>query len=115
MPPSMICHKLGWMKITDGGVLDGTTVLGVSGDLDHLSARELSDRGTQAMSDEACKRLVIDLSGVDFADSTGLGALIVIRNASLAGDRTLMLRHPSPWVARVLQVTGLDTVFDIED
>jgi anti-anti-sigma factor len=58
--------------------------------------------------------LALDPSGVDFADSTGVGALIRVGNATVAGERELVLRHPSAWVARVLHITGLDAVFELE-
>ncbi|MFN3649512.1 MAG: STAS domain-containing protein [Armatimonadota bacterium] len=51
--------------------------------------------------------LIVDLSGVSFMDSSGLGVLIhVLREArELGGD--LCIRNPSREVRRILQVTGL--------
>ncbi len=55
----------------------------------------------------------IDLSGVNFVDSSGLSALIDIRNDALAAHE-LVLQAVPPHVRRVLSMTGLDTVFTIE-
>jgi anti-anti-sigma factor len=98
--------------IEDDGT--GTTMFTVTGDLDHLTAEELSANGLRALSGPSCQRLILQLSGVDFADSTGLGALIRIRNTADAAGQQVVLRHPSAWVSRVLHVTGLDTVFVVE-
>jgi anti-anti-sigma factor len=58
--------------------------------------------------------LVVDLSGVELLDATGLGVLVgTHRRAQLAGCR-LVLRGAPPRVARLLSVTRLDRVIPIE-
>lgn len=57
---------------------------------------------------------ILDMSQVDFMDSSGLGALIAIHKAMPAGHR-LILRGPRPNVQRVFRLTRMDTVFHIED
>lgn len=59
--------------------------------------------------------LAIDLSGVEFIDSTGLGALIGARRRVHAFNGSLKLLSPSSQVMKVFTVTGLNRVFDIED
>jgi anti-sigma B factor antagonist len=59
--------------------------------------------------------LTIDLSGVDFIDSTGLGALIGARRRVHAFNGSLCLREPSEQVMKVFAVTGLNRVFDIQE
>lgn len=90
---------------------EGVTYLRVSGDVDLATADELHAAGEQALS-ELCSTLRIDLSDVTFLDSTGLGALIRIRNA--AEPRPVILESPRPNVMRVLEVTAMDQVFTIE-
>lgn len=57
--------------------------------------------------------LTIDLAGVSFIDSTGLGVLIGARRRVhvLHGSLTLVNAHES--VMRVFEITGLTRVFDI--
>jgi anti-sigma B factor antagonist len=58
--------------------------------------------------------VVVDLSGVGFIDSSGLGALIQAnRIAAERGTRLVVVASPS--VRRLLQVTALDTVLDTYD
>ena len=60
-------------------------------------------------------RLVIDLSGVPFLDSAGLGALIggVRRAREAGGDVAVYGARPA--VARLLQTTGFDRVASVTD
>src|SRR5207237_5950065 len=56
----------------------------------------------------------IDLEGVDFIDSTGLGLLIgVLREARDRGGHVGLLR-PTRQVRRVLQITGLEPPYRVE-
>jgi anti-sigma B factor antagonist len=58
--------------------------------------------------------LVVDLSGVELLDATGLGVLVgTHRRAQLAGRR-LVLRGAAPRVARLLSVTRLDRIIATE-
>lgn len=95
--------------------VDGTSAL--------VSPRGEIDLATQAefravLSDLVVSgqvNLTIDLSGVEFIDSTGLGALIGARRRVHAFNGSLTLRAPSSPVMKVFSVTGLTRVFDIEE
>jgi anti-sigma B factor antagonist len=89
---------------------EGVTFLRISGEVDLATAGELKAAGEDALS-ELCSTLRIDLSEVTFLDSTGLGALIHIRNC--AEPRPVILDNPQPPVLRVLEVSGLDQVFTV--
>jgi anti-sigma B factor antagonist len=89
----------------------GPVVLAVAGDVDLESADQLRAAGEQALASSTAGRLRIDLSAVSFIDSTGLGALIHIRN--LAPDQVVLVA-PAERVLRLLEIAGLDGVFDIE-
>jgi anti-sigma B factor antagonist len=54
----------------------------------------------------------IDLSGVEFIDSTGLSALLAARRA-LVPERALVLICPDGPALRVIRIAGLDRVFTI--
>ncbi len=58
-------------------------------------------------------RVVVDMSGVEFCDSTGMNVLLsCLRQARERGGE-LELAAPRPAVRKILQVTGLDSVFTI--
>jgi anti-sigma B factor antagonist len=90
---------------------EGVTFLAISGDIDLATSDEVREAGEKALS-ELCSTLRIDLSEVGFLDSTGLGALVSIRNA--AGSRPVVLDNATRPVLRVLEISGLDQVFTVE-
>lgn len=56
--------------------------------------------------------ILLDLSRVDFMDSSGLGAILAIRR-TLPADRRIELTGLTPNVERVLRLTRMDMVFVI--
>lgn len=89
---------------------EGWTVLAVSGEVDVVAAPELRDR-LGALIDDGANRVVLDLDGTDFIDSTGLGVLVgVVRRARSAGG-DLRVVTTSDRFRRILHATGLDEVF----
>ncbi len=57
--------------------------------------------------------LVVELDGVSFMDSSGLGALVSVHRQARVFRGSLVLVAPSPPVSRLLSLTGLDRVFDV--
>jgi anti-sigma B factor antagonist len=91
---------------------DGNGVT-ISGEMDMSNAGILTDFLT-AEIESTGGDLYLNLAGLDFIDSTGLAALLGARRQLAVGGRSLILSSPSPAVARVLEVTGLDALFDTE-
>ncbi|OUC85450.1 STAS domain-containing protein [Streptosporangium minutum] len=58
--------------------------------------------------------LVVDLSGLEMIDATGLGVLVGTHRRALAAERRLILRGVPPRVMRVLAVTRLNRVLTVE-
>ena len=90
---------------------EGVTFLAVTEDVDVATADELREAGRAALTN-ACGTLRIDLAEMTFLDSTGIGALISIRNH--ADRATLILENPPPQVRKILEITGLTDLFTIE-
>lgn len=90
------------------------TVLMVAGELDVVGGPELRQH-VMATTREGKSNLVLDLTGVDFVDSFGLGVLVgSLKRARLAnGDVRLVITEPR--VRRVLELCDLDRVFVISD
>ena len=85
----------------------------VLGDVDVHTAARLGEQLGEFMGGNA-QRIVVDLSGVPFCDSTGITVLVNAANRLHASGRQLVIRDPSTQVRRVLEVTGLTGVFQIE-
>jgi anti-sigma B factor antagonist len=88
------------------------TTLSVGGEMDLAAADELAAAVDRALGSGESP-LIVDLSGVSFIDSTGLGALVRFQNAATAADRELVLQAPSERVLRILELTGLTSTFTI--
>jgi anti-sigma B factor antagonist len=88
------------------------TVLAVNGEVDVYSAPRLRERLVDLVS-QGHRQIVVDLEGVDFLDSTGLGVLVggLKRLRSHGGDLSLVCTQPR--ILKVFEITGLTTVFSI--
>jgi anti-sigma B factor antagonist len=88
----------------------GVTVLAPSGRLDVAGAPALKDAVSEAVKGGQ-PRLVIDLEGVSFVDSTGLGSVIAALKMVRGSKGDLRLAAPNQQVRVVLELTTLDRVF----
>jgi anti-sigma B factor antagonist len=93
---------------------DGVTVIAVGGELDLGSSPKLRDAAVRQLlaGDQV---LVLDMTGLEFLDSTGLGVIVGVlkRARTLGADLRLVIAQ-----ARVLaafKVTGIDTLLPIHD
>ena len=82
------------------------------GEVDVATAVPLREALVQA-EDVRASRAVLDLTGVGFLDSTGLGILVGTLRRLREADSELYLVVTNPHVLRVLNVTHLDQVFDV--
>ena len=87
------------------------TVLALTGEIDMQSASVLRDR-VDAL-EVSSGTLVLDLAGVGFVDSSGLGALLGIKKQQDGGGGRLLLTRLSPAVTRLIEITKMDRVFDL--
>jgi anti-sigma B factor antagonist len=89
-------------------------VLVVTGDLDMVTAPELV--GTALATNELEPRhLVIDASGIDFCDSSGLAAFVRIGNQLSSDGHRLGIAAARPMVRRILEMSGLHEAFVVTD
>lgn len=91
---------------------DECTVVQVSGELDIASAPLLHDHVLALIGDG--HRIVLELAGVEFMDSSGLEVLLSCHGRAEQAGTGLVLRRPSPRVSRLLELTGLRSHFVIE-
>ena len=90
----------------------GCTIAMVAGDLDIATTPELRER-LFAVLGLAGRLLVIDLSGVSFCDAGALAVLIGTQRRARQRGITVRLAAPSPPMAKLLRITGLDRSFTI--
>ncbi|MFI5527779.1 STAS domain-containing protein [Kitasatospora sp. NPDC051853] len=84
---------------------DGAVVLRPSGELDHDTAEPLQDALATALAGPR-GLIVVDCSGLDFCDSTGLNLLLRTRLDAEARGRHLAVASPGSMVSLMLELTG---------
>lgn len=91
---------------TDGGV----TVVAPTGRLDVAGAPALRE-AISGLTENGAPRVVIDMEGVSFVDSTGLGSVIAALKQIRNRQGELRLAAPNQQARVVLELTTLDRVF----
>jgi anti-anti-sigma factor len=84
------------------------------GDIDLVRKVELVEL-TTAFRHSGARDLDVDLRGVEFMDSTGIGALFRLRRLAEERAGTLRLVAPTRPVRRALDVAGLSELVRIDD
>jgi anti-sigma B factor antagonist len=78
-----------------------------------MRLREIEATITDAAED-GVERLILDLSGIEFIDSAGLGALMILYGNMKVRGGQLRLVAPGPKVLDVLRLTHTDAIFPID-
>ncbi len=100
------------MNITTSIREDGVAVLAADGRINLVTAPELR-REVQRVVEEGHARVALDLSAVEFIDSSGLGALVSgLKTARTAGG-DLRLAAATDQVTSVLRLTNLDRILRV--
>ncbi len=84
----------------------------VRGEIDIITVSTLSEHLGQ-LAGKNPQRLVIDLAGVSFIDSSGLGGFVRIRR-TLPPGCLVVIRSPQRRVRQLFKITGLDSVIAFE-
>ncbi len=90
------------------------TVLTCVGDIDLSSAPQLREALTPVFS-ESKPRLLMDLSGVGFMDSTGIGIMVNALNRARETSGACAFCGVGPRVHRILQIAGLLNALPLHD
>ncbi len=92
-------------------IKEQVTVASVSGSIDAAAKAQFGAETTlQARSTD----LVIDLAGVDFIDSAGLGGLVLLIRSYREAGKKCILASPSPQVSRIFKVTAIHQMVPVE-
>lgn len=85
----------------------------LTGEIDHHTAGAVRKQVDEALFKHRPRRLTLDLAGVGFMDSSGLG--LVLGRAALCEElgATLRVLHPSERILRVFSVAGLERLSHI--
>ena len=94
------------MHVSVLGTPDAPVVMTVRGSLDLDSAAVLTTTLDQVL-ERPQPHIVVDLSEVEFCDSTGLGALVVGHRRARGAGGWVRLAAPGAWMGHLLDTAGL--------
>lgn len=89
-------------------------VFSVIGRINMKNASEFKDQIKRSLTDKSSK-IYIDLSQVDYIDTSGLSALISILKETRKYEFELVIYRPSHFIRGLFQLTKMDRIFLIED
>ena len=93
----------------------GTIVVEVLGPLEAATVGALRSVVLDAVDTYRPRQLTVDLRRVPFMDSIGIGTLVAVNNKAREVGGAMEVRSPSPFVHRLLQITGLTELFGLPD
>lgn len=100
------------IDVTDQG--EGIAIVTLDGKLNMVSARSFREAVTETVA-AGTARLAIDLTNVDFIDSSGLGALISGLKTTRQAGGDLRIAAPNEQVRLVLQLTNMERLLTAYD
>ena len=95
-------------------IKDGILYIKLSGDIDHHSAKGVRDSVDDLMRRNNPTELELDLSAVEFMDSSGLGLVLgrYKKQTDLGGRMRII--NPTRRVLQILQLAGVEKIIKIE-
>lgn len=104
---------MGWRSVEcPTETRDGVVVVAPRGDLDLATTGEFKAHVDALLADGA-HDFVVDMTGIRFMDSSGLGALVHLFKRVRMGEGDVRVAAVPPLVMQVFELTRLDRVFDI--
>ena len=101
------------VRATTAQIGSDTYVISVAGELDVASSGLLADELSRT-AERGARRVIVDLVGLTFMDSTALGILTAGAKRLRAAGGACVVVSRDPRILRVFEITGLDRIFTIE-
>lgn len=93
--------------------VSGTTTLHLEGDLDLSTVPELRATLATILTRGRPENLIVDLTALNYVDSTGLSCLVLAHKRSAACGVHFFLSNPDVFVTRILDICGLNQFFTL--
>lgn len=101
------------MPVESKQLESGVAVITISGRLALGGETERLDAAIKGMLQKDVKRFVLDITALDYVDSSGIGMLVsCLTNAKKAGGE-LKLVGANPRIKRILSMTGVDSILSL--
>ena len=90
-----------------------TVIARLTGELDHCSAPAVRRDLDQLIGDPTVRNLVLDLKGMTFMDSSGIGVILGRYRQMRARGGRVAVRSMNPHVEKIFFLSGMNQVIDI--
>lgn len=90
------------------------TIAFIHGEIDHHNAKAAREQLDKIIDREQPVTFGLDLSGVTFCDSSGLGLVMGRSRKCITVGSTLVIKNPSAAAYRILEIAGMDKILKIE-
>ena len=84
----------------------------LKGELDHHSAKQTRERIDAALRDTNIRELVLNMKGVSFMDSSGIGVILGRYRTVSARGGTMRIVGAGKSVARILRMAGVSSLLE---
>ena len=95
-------------------ILDRAARINMDGRFDFQVHREFKDAYTPLLDDPAVREIEIEMSKVDYLDSSALGMLMLLNERAKAVNKPITLLNTSGVVSQVLGVANFSKIFNIK-
>jgi anti-anti-sigma factor len=92
---------------------DGRSVIRLQGRFDFSSHREFREATEAALATAGSREVSVDLSAVDYLDSSALGMLLMLRDKARGADKIVSLANCRGAVRQVLDIANFGKLFTI--
>lgn len=92
---------------------EGNLVVKLEGEIDHHSAKEIREGLDKMIAENKPKTLVLELSEIDFMDSSGLGLVLGrYRRLNEIGSK-MLIKNPGERTEKIFAMAGVDKLIKI--
>lgn len=85
----------------------------LTGELDHCSAQSIRRELDELIADPGVKRLVLDLRGLTFMDSSGIGVILGRYRVLAQRGGRVAVKNMSPHIERIFILSGMNQIIEI--
>ena len=98
----------------DAEYRSGMLAVKILGEIDHHSALGMRQGIDELISEKRPEKLILDLSRVDFMDSSGLGLILGRYSAVKKIGGEMVVINPNKGVMKILKLAGVERIIRIE-
>lgn len=94
--------------------VENKRIVKLTGKLDYKGHRTFNEACLPLLQQPGVRAVDIDLAGVEYIDSSGLGLLMMLNEKAQAAGKEVVLRNPQPTVLQILNIANMGQLFDIK-